>query len=117
MPSVLLGFTSGGCNILSGNYFSGLGTLHPVGGVQLTLDRSASGSVYVALSGKLTINSGGLNASGFPNFSGAMDGVQIAPGGAYFVPRIGIGPSSGPTLFVNPDANCSGQARIFWEVY
>ncbi len=73
MPSALLGFLSGGNNLLSGNYFSGQGVPHPVGGVQLRADKSNSGSIYVTLSGGVTITSGGLTASGFPNTSGLMD--------------------------------------------
>ena len=57
MPSVRVGFISGGTNILSGNYFSGLGAVHPVGGIQLRAAKSNSGSIYFSLSGGVTVNS------------------------------------------------------------
>ncbi len=123
MPSVVLGFCSGipsgnyATNILSGNYFSGLGALHPYAGVQLRAAGTNSGNIYIALSGFMTITSGGFNTSGYPNQSGRMDGMLMAPGDAYFIPRLGINPSGGPLLYAQPDAACSGTARLFWEVF
>ena len=127
MASFLLGFKSGGNNLLSGSYFSGQGGLHPVGGIQLRADKSNSGAIYVAFSGGMTIGSGGLNLSGFANMSGAMDGSPIYAGDGYFVPKLifntppgssgFIGNSGNPGIFVNPDAACSGAARIYVEVF
>jgi len=119
MPSFLLGFLSGGQDILAGNFWSGQGAFHPVGGVQLTADGNNSGSIYVALSGGLTIQSGGLTAAsgGMANLSGAMDGMQMRPGAGYFIPKIGIGLSGSPSIYVNPDAACSGQARLYMEPF
>ena len=123
MPSFVLGGAiSGGINLLSGNYrWSGQGPIHPVGSVQLKADKNNSGFVYVALSGGITILSGGLNLSGGPNFSGGLDGWQLSPGDTYTIPRLGIvnylTSSGSPSLFVAPDAACSGQARVYLEVF
>ena len=115
MPSILLGVISGGTNILSGNYWSGQGGIHPVGGIQLLMNPSNSGIVYVACSGGVTIRSGGFQASGL---SGGMDGMPIGPGVGYFIPKLEFIPSSGnPTIFCQPDANCSGQAVVFFEIF
>lgn len=114
MPSVLLGFLSGGVDLLSGNYWSGRG-LVPWAGVQLRAGSLNSGYVYVALSGGMTVTSGGLGSGAF-NSGGLMDGMQLAPGDAYFVPRLAVGPSGNPNLYALPDAACSGQARLFYEV-
>ncbi len=125
MPSILVGFASGnlnsgalgGTNILSGNYWSGQGALHPYGGVQIATAPSNSGNLYIGFSGGMTINSGGLNTSGASNFSGAMDGMVLPPGSSYFIPRLAFGTSGTPKLFVQPDAACSGQARVYLEVF
>lgn len=123
MPSFIIpggGLWSGGADILSGNYWSGLGAVNPVGGVQLLADIRNSGAVYIAYSGGMTITSGGLgnNSSGFPNFSGRMDGTPIYPGGALLVPKLVFTPFSGnPQLYALADAACSGQARLYLEAY
>lgn len=120
MPSVLLGFLSGGTNLLSGNYFSGQGAFMPVGGVKLIMHPQNSGYVYVALSGGITINSGGFQQSGsFLSGLGSRDGMPIGPGISYFIDKIAFPPnvkSGVPGIYVQPDANCSGQARVFFEV-
>lgn len=113
MASVLVGFQSGGFNLLSGSYSSGHPS--PVGGAQLRLDKNASGAVYVALSGGLTIQSGLFPTSGAG--SGYLDGMPMYAGDAYFIPKIGIGASGFPQIYVNADANCSGQARLYWELF
>lgn len=121
MPSVVIGFLSGGTNILSGNYFSGQGAYHPVGGVQLVADISNSGNLYIGLSGGVTITSGVVQASGF---AGAMDGMQMRPGTPYYIPKIafnvpggpGVNCSGQPAIYVLPDSACSGRARLYWEV-
>ena len=108
--------TSGGVNIMSGNFFSGLGGKEPYAGVQLKTSRSNSGNIYVTLSGGLTINSGGLNTSGLPNYAGRMDGMQLGPGDAYFVPRLAfIWYSGSPQLFAIADAATSGVGRLYME--
>lgn len=112
MPSVVIGFVSGGQLLVSGNYASGQG-YSPEGGVQIKADRSNSGSVYVALSGGVTVTSGGLFTSG----GGRMDGMQLAPGDAYWAPRIGITNSGALNIYVGCDAACSGQARVYYEVF
>lgn len=118
MPSVLLGFLSGGTNVLSGNYFSGQGSLKPLGGVQLMAWPNNSGNVYVSLSGGVTILSGTFQQSGsLLSGLGAMDGIPLAAGTPYFVQKMAFPVSGSPAIFCQPDANCSGQARIFWEAY
>lgn len=114
MPSLILGFLSGGTNILSGNYYSGQGTFHPVGGVQLQAGKNQSGSIYVSLSGGVTIGSGGFMQSGF---TGNMDGIEISPGNGYFLPKLGFTVSGNPCIFAQPDAACSGVARLSWETF
>ena len=125
MPSILVGFASGnlnsgalgGTNILSGNYWSGQGALHPYAGVQLATPSNNSGNLYIGLSGGMTVNSGGLNTSGYANFSGGMDGMVMPPNTSYFIPRLAFGTSGTPRVIVQPDSACSGQARLFWECY
>ena len=124
MPSFLLGFISGGQNLLSGNWWSGQGSPtnnggHPVGGVQLLGYYNNSGYIYVSLSGGLTIQSGGLNASGYANGSGFMDAIPIGPNQSYFIPKLAFPGflSGNPQLWVNPDAASSGSARIALEIY
>lgn len=131
MPQILLGAQSGGINILSGNYWSGQGTNHPVGGVQLMAHPNNSGIIYVALSGPIGLNSGGVSVtqnSGVFQQSGSiasglgnMDGMPLTAGTPYFIPRLAFPQSSSgvilPQIWVTPDANCSGQARVNWEIY
>lgn len=114
MPAVRLGFLSGGTNLLSGNFFSGQGQFKPTGGVQLKMDKNNSGNVYVALSGGVTVGSGVFQQSGF---TGRMEGVQLNPGDPYFVPKSAFQTSGSPTIFCQPDANCSGQAVVYFEPY
>ena len=117
MPSVLVGLVSGGQRILSG--FGGLWSgkaLQPVGGVQLRWDRNASGNIYIALSGPMTVNSGGYSVSGGSAHSGLLDGMQIGPGGTYFVPRLGTGLSGFLDVFGAPEAAASGN-RLYFEVF
>lgn len=127
MPSQLIGVISGGQNLLSGNYFSGLGAFHPVGGLQLRADKSNSGNIYVALSGGVTINSGVISNAGVTS-GGFMDGFPLAPGDSYFIPKIAFIQSSGgglsgttgsgtPGIFVACDSACSGTARVNYEAF
>ena len=116
MPSFIIGNRSGGDPVVSGNPWSGqvgIAGQFPTGGVQLGLDKDASGCAYVALSGGVTVRSGGFFLSG----GGLLDGVQVHPGGAYFIPRIATGPSGFINIFVACDAAASGQARLFYDVY
>lgn len=121
MPSAIIDATSGGVNIVSGNYFSGQGSFKPVGGVKLKAWDSNSGTIYIALSGGVTVLSGMFQASGGLASGGKMDGYPLGRGDTYEVPRLGYSSSgtfSGTCgLFVTPDAACSGQARVFWEAY
>ncbi len=123
MPSLLMSNQSGGQPLWSGNPYSG--HIIPVGGIQLVLDNMASGNAYVALSGKMTVNSGGFSAASFSDGSGMMDGIPIFPGGTYYIPRLGCGTSgtmgvtnnsgyTGPRVMCDPEA--SGK-RLWWEVY
>ena len=122
MPSAVIGGaggnqTSGGVLIISGGLWSGVPhTPVPRAGIQLLADINNSGNLYIAFSGGVTITSGGINTSGLPNMSGYMDGVQLTPGGSYFVPTLLVGVSGAPSIYALADANCSGQARIYWEV-
>lgn len=114
MPSFIIGNRSGGDPLIaSGNPYSG----HPIplGGIQLTWDRNASGSLYVTLSGNATTQSGGPFLSG-----GLLDGVQVVPGGSYFVPKLGLPLFSGNPPFppyFQCDAGASGQGRLYFEVF
>ncbi len=127
MPSVLYaGGVSGPQLLISGNPFSG--QLAPIGGIQLVADRSNSGSLYIGFSGNMTQTSGSFPLSG----GGLADGIQLGPGGAYFIPRQCIrgifsgagGVSSGMSnllsgspfnIFFLGDAAVSGQGRLYWE--
>lgn len=113
MPSTQLGNQSGGQNILSGSYLIGrLGLGNPaVGGVQLRLDITG-GRAYVGLSGGVTVQSGGFTLSG-----GYLDGIPMASGDTYFIPRLGLGISGVPQVFVATDAAASGLGRMYWEIY
>jgi hypothetical protein len=113
MPGAVIGSFSGGQLLISGGNYSGVGlAFKPAGQVQLTAWKSNSGNVYVAFSGGVTVLSGGFPLSG----GGLRDGVPVAPGDTYSVPKLAI-PNSGIfNIYVAPDAACSGQARVFWEV-
>lgn len=125
MPSIVFGYipASGAVTIISGNPYSGY--VEPIGGIQLYASPLNSGLVYVAFSGGgppaagnfMTTNSGGMPLSG----GGLLDGMPIAPGGGYFIPKIAItnrATTSGQfNLFGTCDAACSGQARLYWEAF
>ena len=115
MPSMLLGgpgsTTSGGICLVSGAQYSG--SIVPVGGIQLRIDKNASGNVYIGFSGGITVASGGFRLSG----GGNLDGVQFGAGDSYFIPRLGTGMSGFPSVYVSTDAVGSGQTRIYWELY
>lgn len=123
MPSVLIGnpLLSGPQQIVSGNPWSG--AYRPYHGMQVALDINASGNVYIGWSGGgsgqlgtnagVTLNSGGLLLSG----GGLMDGFQVIPGGSYFVPRLALDYSGNWNVFFRHDAACSGQARLYYDVF
>lgn len=131
MPSLILGFISGGTNIVSGNYWSGQGTIHPVGGIQLLAHPANSGIIYVALSGAIFANSGrqgitvlsGVSqlSGGLASGAGNMDGMPLSPGTPYFIPKLAFPQSSSgvifPQVWCQPDAAASGQGRIHFEIF
>lgn len=116
MPSIILGNQSGGQNILSGAYWSGRLGNPTVAGVQLRLAATAAGNAYVGLSGGVTVNSGAVIGSGGMS-SGLLDGFLLTPGDTYFLPRIAVGASGIPQVFVGTDAAASGQARMYVECF
>lgn len=111
MPSILVGVISGGQLMVSGTVTSGRQP-KPQGGIQIKAGGANSGNVYVALSGGMTINSGGVN-----NNSGAMDGLALSPGDAYWVPAGAMTTSGAINVYLGTDAASSGQARIYYEIY
>ena len=114
MPSFLVGnpLASGPTVVVSGFPWSGK-AYNPVGGIQFRVATNASGSVYIGYSGTITMNSGGLFMSG----GGMNDGMQLAPGDAFFVPRLATGVSGALTVYFRHDAACSGQTRIYYDLF
>ena len=123
MPSTLVFPQSGGINLVSGDIFSGNSL--PVGGFQLKLARAAPGPIYVGIrrnnqlpdygqfSGGLsgsypTITSGGTLSSG-----GMLDGMELSPGDAQFIPRIAL-PSGIQDIKIAVPAASSG-GRLFYD--
>lgn len=90
--------------------------LKPVGIVRVKLSSEASGFAYIGLSGGTTANSGGMLLSG-GSFSGLLDGMELAPGQFYDIPRIGTGASGSFTVFARFSPACSGLARLYFEVF
>lgn len=119
MPSIKADWVSGGMNILSGVFaalWSGQGPAgFPVGGIQLRADKANSGSLYIALSGNMTIQSGDFFRSGGILSGGILDGMPMNPGDAYLLPKLSFPLSGAPAVFVQPDLACSGQGRLYWE--
>lgn len=112
MPSTLLASVSGGALLVSGNPYSGgpLGFIPHM--IRIRLDSAASGNIYVGMltgysSGALGLGSGGA-------LGGLTDGMQFSPGYQqdYALPPQGI---AGVAVYVPP--TCSGNARVFWQVY
>lgn len=114
MPSVLIGnpLASGPQILISGCFWSGRQAV-PQGGIQLRLSPDASGNVYVGLSGGTTMMSGGMFLSG----GGRLDGMIMAPGDPYFIPRAAFGVSGTINVYVRHDAAASGQGRMFYEIF
>ena len=114
MPSFVVGnpLASGPQIIVSGNPWSGF-FAKPIGGIQLRADRNNSGVLWVGLSGDLTVTSGGMFLSG----GGFSDGMPMYPGDPYFIPRIADGLSGNYSVYVRHDAACSGQGRLYYEIF
>lgn len=110
MPSMIIGNKSGGDLLISGNPWSG--TTRTV--TELRWPAYASGHAYVALSGNMTVNSGGYSNSGT---AGLMDGRCLAPGGVMLIPKSCVTASGLFNIYVACDAAASGQARIYFENY
>lgn len=64
----------------------------------------------------MTITSGQMFLSGGPN-SGLSDGMIMAPGDSYFVPRIGTGASGRVNIFADCDVAASGIGRLYFEIF
>lgn len=111
MPSILIGQSGGPQLVLSGWPYSGHPV--PVGNVYFKLAKNASGAIYLGMSGGTTLNSGSLMLSG----GGLLDGMQVNPGEVYEIPRIGTGLSGNLSVWAWWDAACSGQARLYWELF
>jgi hypothetical protein len=143
MPSIVIGGQSGGHPLwISGNNpWSGVQRgPFPTGGIQFrygvaTANASfysgnLSGLVYIALSGPMTTTSGALPLSGAAS-SGLLDGVPLAAGDSYFLPRLATGGTSGQissgglysgvtppfNVWFTCDANVSGIARVAFEIF
>lgn len=112
MPSTLLFTQSGGISLCSGDIYSGSPQL--VGGIQLKLQNTAPGLIYVGLpnlSGTVnTSTSGGSLSSG-----GLTDGMELSPGQSYFVPKTRL-VSGVLTVRLIVPATASG-GRLFWETF
>ena len=112
MPSTQVFVQSGGILLVSGGIYSG--TPWPVGGVQLRVQNSGAGPVYIGLpnlSGTVaTLNSGGSLSSG-----GLTDAMELFPGDSYFVPKTRL-VSGIETIRVLAPATSSGT-RIGWECF
>ncbi len=127
MPSLLLGqpLASGAQTVISGSIFSG--RLEPVGSILLRFI-SSGGCAYISLSGGgpvlsgnfMTITSGGMALSG-GCLSGMLDGMILAPGDTYTIPKLALGNSitgSGTVnIFALCDVAASGIGRLYWEAF
>ena len=126
MPSTMCFPISGGIFLVSGDVYSG--QFWPLEGVQLRLSASGAGPIFVGLpnlSGTgVTMNSGGSLSSG-----GLADGMEMAPGDSYLVPKSrmrittsGISNGSGAwqagiqDIRIHVPAASSGS-RLFWEAF
>jgi hypothetical protein len=117
MPSLVLGqpLASGPQIVISGNPWSGF-FASPQAGIQFVLDYTSSGAAYIGLSGGTTFTSGGMQLSGGVQ-SGLLDGMQIAPGGAYWLPRAAFPVSGTYNVWAWVDAAASGKARLYFEKF
>ena len=136
MPSAIVGYVPGSGFVpllMSGSWGSGYQT-SPVTGIQLVADSNNSGNLYISYSGAqvfsgqiglLPSSGGGTITSGSYLLSGTavtnMDGMKLAPGQSYFVPKLAIrneGYASGQwQVCIGADPTCSGiYGRIYWEI-
>lgn len=110
MPSTIVGFFSGGIQLVSGNPYSG--NIRPFAGVRLRVSNLSgpqfSGAIYVGLSGGITMMSGGGQSSG-----GLNDGWELRPGDTK---EMVMGPGGIAEIWVTTPAASSG-GRLFWEAY
>jgi len=87
------------------------------GGLQLKLAATSPGAVYVGLpnlSGNYpSVNSGGALASGLSGYY-LTDGMELAAGEPYFIPKSRLVSGVGTPRFVMP-ATASG-GRVMWEL-
>ena len=116
MASTIVGnpILSGPQQIIIANPWSG-GNPVPTGGIQFLWDRNATGNVYIGLSGNMTVNSGCMFLSGGPN-SGLSDGMQVAPGIPYFIPKQAFPFSGTFNVYAVPDATASGN-RLYFQTF
>jgi hypothetical protein len=64
----------------------------------------------------MTITSGQMFLSGGPN-SGLSDGMILAPGDSYFVPKIACGNSGFLNIYALCDVAASGIGRLYFEIF
>lgn len=124
MPSIVLGqpVASGATTVISGNPWSG-SQREPVGGIQL-LWISSGGACFVGLSGggpvlsgpTMTVNSGQMALSGGAA-SGMLDGMYVAPGVPYFLPRLAFPISGIYNLYATCEQAASGVGRLYFEAF
>lgn len=117
MPSSIVGDISGGALLLSGGVYSGSAQIYKAGGLQLKLAAGAPGIVYAGLpnlSGNYPSTiSGGALASGLSGYL-YTDGMEMSPGGSYFIPRVRLVSGIETVRFVMPAASSGG--RVSWEL-
>lgn len=115
MPSTIIGLSSGGALLVSGDIYSG-SPRAITGGVQLKLAAGAPGIIYVSLpnlSGNLPSTiSGGDFSSGLSGFY-LTDGMEMSPGDSYFVPNNRLVSGIETIRAIAPAASSGG--RLFWE--
>lgn len=117
MPSVIVGAISGGMQLVSGNFWSGVAAFRPQGTVQLRWDPTlSSGRCYVGFSGGITTGSGAVIGSG-GIASGMLDGMILNPSDSYMIPRLAFGLSGNLDIFVTCDAAVSGVGRLWFEIF
>ena len=122
MPSLILAnpVASGAQTVISGNPWSGRPS--PIGGIQFRWV-SSGGNCYIGMSGGgpplsgnfMTRTSGGMFLSG--SLGGYMDGMLMAPGDSYFMPKSAIALSGNFNMFAIVDPAASGVGRLFFEIY
>ena|ERR1700684_3109822 len=146
MPSIIVNYGASGIPfvpLLSGNPWLGWSghnsqfaygqNQYPVGGIQLRAYPNNSGNCYVSLSGAWVFSGviGCLPGSGGPTITsglsaysgapwsgyGSMDGMPMAPGDTYFIPKMAVNYSGPLQVCVGCDATASGTARMGFEIF